>query len=263
MTRENATKVQYQEVELFDKMVLFFDGRIDKKTVPDGVHLYEIRHADDDWSEPVEIAKGILANFYGTIFSREEFQLNPEGYKIIEEKDDFCYTDTEFVVLNEYIAGIPPLKMEYPPIQESDYIKSFTNEMNDKHHGCIGHLRGDFGSGKEFFTTWFNHRPERNTPAFRAEFDRVIHSLRRDELKDRGSLTRHCTDTQNKKLPAKYRSEPEFLRKYVSGQYEYYLRMNPRQGEYNFYLYCYDTHARSRPTPTKQQAPKKKQGQER
>ena len=26
--------------------------------------------------------------------------------------------------------------------------------------GCIGHLRGDFGAGKEFYTSWFDHRRE-------------------------------------------------------------------------------------------------------
>ena len=24
--------------------------------------------------------------------------------------------------------------------------------------GCIGHLRGDFGGGQEFYTSWFDHR---------------------------------------------------------------------------------------------------------
>ena len=26
--------------------------------------------------------------------------------------------------------------------------------------GCLGHLRGDFGCGQEFYTSWFDHRRE-------------------------------------------------------------------------------------------------------
>ena len=32
--------------------------------------------------------------------------------------------------------------------------------------GCIGHLRGDFGSGQEFYTSWFDHRREYKTDEF-------------------------------------------------------------------------------------------------
>ena len=29
------------------------------------------------------------------------------------------------------------------------------SEEQDKTVGCVGHLRGDFGSGKQFYTTWW------------------------------------------------------------------------------------------------------------
>ena len=32
--------------------------------------------------------------------------------------------------------------------------------------GCIGHLRGDFGCGQEFYTSWFDHRREYKTDEF-------------------------------------------------------------------------------------------------
>ena len=32
--------------------------------------------------------------------------------------------------------------------------------------GCIGHLRGDFGGGQEFYTSWFDHRREYKTDEF-------------------------------------------------------------------------------------------------
>ena len=37
--------------------------------------------------------------------------------------------------------------------EERQLFFAIENETRD--YGCIGHLRGDFGSGKEFWTTWF------------------------------------------------------------------------------------------------------------
>ena len=42
---------KYAEVELTDigQKVLFFDGRINHKTIPYGFYVYDIRHNDYDW----------------------------------------------------------------------------------------------------------------------------------------------------------------------------------------------------------------------
>ena len=47
--------------------------------------------------------------------------------------------------------------------------------------GMIGYLRGDFGNGQEFCTTWFDQNEARKTSAFQAELDEVINSLRFDD----------------------------------------------------------------------------------
>lgn len=52
------------------------------------------------------------------------------------------------------------------------------SQQIDSQIGCIGHLRADFGSGKEFYTTWFDHRRDLKTQDFKDEFDAVINSLR-------------------------------------------------------------------------------------
>ena len=49
-------------------------------------------------------------------------------------------------------------------------------EEQDKVTGCIGHLRGDFGSGQEFYTSWFDHRREYKTDEFKAELDEVVNA---------------------------------------------------------------------------------------
>lgn len=47
--------------------------------------------------------------------------------------------------------------------------------------GCIGHLRGDFGAGNEFFSSWFNYRNDLKTDEFKTELDGVINALREDK----------------------------------------------------------------------------------
>ncbi len=44
--------------------------------------------------------------------------------------------------------------------------------------GCIGHLRADFGSGEEFYSSWDDHRGDLKTLEFKRELDQVINALR-------------------------------------------------------------------------------------
>lgn len=79
MARYKANEVAWYTVEVLGKECLFVDMRIDRETVPEGYTMYEVRHADDDWGEPVEIAIGILVNFYGTLLTKEPFDLEPSA----------------------------------------------------------------------------------------------------------------------------------------------------------------------------------------
>lgn len=108
--------------------------------------------------------------------------------------------------------------------------------------GCIGHLRGDMGSsGLHFHSTWEDHRSDLKSADFQAEFDRFVNAMRSDErlgcfFKDFQSLERYC------------HSHPESRLKLDSDQYgfrvdttfySYLVRLNPRQNDYNFNVYCY------------------------
>ena len=75
----DAQKVTYQEVTIFDRPALFTECRIDRTTVPEGVYRYELRHGDEDWGEPVELSRNIVVNYYGTVLTREPFQLPIDG----------------------------------------------------------------------------------------------------------------------------------------------------------------------------------------
>ena len=67
--RKPASTLSYDTVTIFGKPALFSDYRIDRSTIPPELHMYELRHEDDDWSTPCQIARGIFVNFFGTILS--------------------------------------------------------------------------------------------------------------------------------------------------------------------------------------------------
>ena len=69
--RKDASDVIYGEVSLLGIPALLPDWRVERSTVPVGFHLYELRHADEDWGDPCQLARSILVNFYGSILSMQ------------------------------------------------------------------------------------------------------------------------------------------------------------------------------------------------
>lgn len=101
MSQYDASKQNYQEVTIMGKPALFTDFRIDRATVPEGVYRYELRHGDADWGEPIELSRSLMVNFYGTVLTREPFQLPIDGWIPLESgslsfQDGGCRTLAEF-----------------------------------------------------------------------------------------------------------------------------------------------------------------------
>lgn len=59
---------------------VLFDGiRLDKFSIPEGKHLYGIRHEDNDWGSPATIAPALpLVNFFGSLVTTEEIPVTEE-----------------------------------------------------------------------------------------------------------------------------------------------------------------------------------------
>lgn len=66
----DAMRETYDEVKVLGYPMLFTFSRIDPTTVPKGLYVYNVRHADEDWSEPIEIARWVLVNHLGTLISK-------------------------------------------------------------------------------------------------------------------------------------------------------------------------------------------------
>lgn len=100
--RKHASEIIYDEVTLLGIPALLTDWRVDRTTIPNGFHLYELRHADEDWGEPCQVAKGILVNFYGSILTVQQLPLPVSDYldfdtqELAYVEDDACATLDEF-----------------------------------------------------------------------------------------------------------------------------------------------------------------------
>ncbi|MDD4808081.1 MAG: hypothetical protein PHU30_06280 [Oscillospiraceae bacterium] len=263
MYRRDAKTDTYEKIELFGIEMLLTTARIDRSSVPEGLHLYELRHDDEDWCDPVQIGRGILVNFYGTVLSREPIELNADGFLDLDA-DAISYLDSGTTELKDYIAQKPTMQLRAQALTEADFPMCFSDTELDKTAGVIGHLRGDFGNGHEFFHSWFTHRPELNQEPFKSEFDKVVENLRAGPLQSFETMLAFCRANPQARIPDKYRSEPEFLLKISTERFDYYTRLIPCKGDYNYYIYCADKNARApeRAAQQKNDQPQEKKRQE-
>ena len=102
-------------------------------------------------------------------------------------------------------------------------------------NACVGHLRVDFGSGNEFYSSWFGSRDDLNDSAFKAELQEVVNELRKDGLlKNRREMQRFCDAHQSLNLDESCGFSVE------TDSHLFLLRCRPERGNYDCYCYCYN-----------------------
>lgn len=106
--RYNAMEENFEEITVLGKPALFLDMRLDPDTVPKDLYLYEVRHGDGEWSDPVQIAKVIMVNHYGSIITREPIDLPPDGYLDINPDEDWDFSGGECQTVKEFQVKYPP-----------------------------------------------------------------------------------------------------------------------------------------------------------
>lgn len=108
--------VNFKDVSTFEivriggsKDVLFTFNRIDPTTIPDGLYVYDIRHADD-LGDPVTIEARVLVNRYGSVITTKPIQC-------IEDDPDHGYVDIadlSFEHITDYDVTLVSIKELYP-----------------------------------------------------------------------------------------------------------------------------------------------------
>ena len=84
-------------------------------------------------------------------------------------------------------------------VPERKYTYAQSSQLQGQ-TGNIGYLRGDFGSsGDQFYTTWFDTRPQWKSDEFKRDLDDVINALRSEEyglLQSRSQMVRYLNDDE-------------------------------------------------------------------
>ena len=107
MSRHDANRLTYDEVTIFGVPALFTDLRVDRSTVSDGVYRYEVRYSDEYGGEPVELARGIMVDFFGTVLMREPIQLPISGGMELNLIKQATFGDT---VSDEIVAKLDEVR---------------------------------------------------------------------------------------------------------------------------------------------------------
>jgi len=97
----------YEEVTIFDKPAMFTPLRINRKTVPPGYYVYELRHDDEFKGYAVEIGHRIVVNHWGSLIMRDEVELPRSGCMEIDPYS-LNYGTGDCRSMKEYFEKYPP-----------------------------------------------------------------------------------------------------------------------------------------------------------
>ncbi len=153
METVDVRKEVLEEVELLGRTGYFTELRVDKETVPEGMHCYELRHGDDD-GFPVSVEENVRGNYFGAVLLAEALELGNE--KVLQFGfEDFGYTG-EQMYLSQVIGGQEP--EDFKDGKElAEFVKDtfpITEEEGQKligymegHDYCLGHMEGKMFRG--------------------------------------------------------------------------------------------------------------------
>lgn len=239
----DARKAEFEVVTLFGQRGLYTDRRVCKPTVPENLYKYDLRGSDNNFLTPATIEKGVGVNYCGAVIFAKPIDFEGKDYRRVKNKINFL---GEKMKLNGFCAecGLePPAPIKYELAIAAGEEKSlfYSSEVNDTERGVVGHCRMDFGSGKEFHSTWWPHNDDAfNTPEFKSDLQSVVDELRKTGLLfDRTTMENYCCEHYEAKMESNS-GHSIFGFKTETENYEFFLRCTPGMGEYDCYLYAYD-----------------------
>lgn len=107
MLQLDAMQEFFTPMKVFGVPAILHYERIDRYTVPFGIHQYEVRHCDNDSCAPADIALGVWANFYATLLTKEPLPFPPDGHLEVETEQDWVVLDGDDIKLKEFVKGSP------------------------------------------------------------------------------------------------------------------------------------------------------------
>ena len=243
--RVDAMSEEFETVFFQGSPALFTDCRVDRRSLPESVNHYEIRHADEDWGQPCQLSHSILVNHFGTLLTTEPLQL-PASSTLDFEEEHLVFSG-EYTTLTDFMEEHPPVERDVFQLFSIDSDKKdwlYSDTAKDAERGVIGHLRLDFDSaGKGFRTSWWPHQDNLNRRPFKDELDSVVNWMRQERgpLRDLQSMKGFCFGSRN--VANLDDDGHAYGFQIETKNHQYFLRCTPKIGEYQGYLYCCDRQA--------------------
>ena len=97
LQKENLLNEKLQEIEIFDKLGLFSNGRLRDEDVPEGLYRYDLRGSDYDPGQPITVEKTVVVNHAASVLMAEELDLGAEGRLELGE-EGLNFTGAELTV---------------------------------------------------------------------------------------------------------------------------------------------------------------------
>jgi len=139
-----------------------------------------------------------------------------DGRGIITRKCEFmdeCHTRIggDDYHIHEFAARMERLGARYDPevqlrgAELAPFVageEKFLTYNREDGNTCVGHISGNFGNGGDrFHSNWQSRENGRNTPEFQTELHSAVYFLRKNILKDHGTMAAYCKLHPEAKLP--------------------------------------------------------------
>lgn len=238
--RCNIYKEQLRSAELFGKPVLYTEKQVQRESVPEGWHCYDLSGSGRDPDKPSALEDKTAWNRIATVLSpvplKRETTLTRQiknSFSLYEELLDLA----GFCEKHHLESPSDPRKFILRPAssKEAGLFYSQMEPEEDAAAGTIGHVRLDFGGGRLHHSWWPHNGGRFNTPEFKTALQEFVDELRvRGPLQSDAAMRRWCYGYPEGEIG---REQVGFIAE--TADYRFCLRCTTMTGDYG-YLYCYD-----------------------
>ena len=113
----NMEQHDYGLIKMCGKYALFTNARLEKEDVPQGLHLYHLRHADDS-DQIATVEPTVKVNHAGSVLLKEELDFNGADHIAFTEETQPCFYCKE-MTMGEYLH-------EYDNLEEPQEMGEMT-----------------------------------------------------------------------------------------------------------------------------------------
>ena len=106
MRPQSADSLRYEEVKVFDVPALFTYQRVNRKSLPEEMFLYELRGGEPAW-DYCQMEKRVAVDYAGALLTTIPIQLPASG-RLNIAPDDFIYMAKSGIRLAAFQKRHPP-----------------------------------------------------------------------------------------------------------------------------------------------------------